>query len=75
MYENSEPRNDVIHAAILEDVLERPGAGFHEFVLVVKVGFFSASALLMVEAQAYIQLKFLTLPYLCSSICLALLVI
>ena len=35
-------------------MLERPGAGFHEFVLVVKVGFFSASALLMVEAQAYI---------------------
>jgi len=35
-------------------VLERPGADFHEFVLVVKVGLFSASALLMVEAQAYI---------------------
>jgi len=35
-------------------VLERPGADFREFVLVVKVGFFSASALLMVEAQAYI---------------------
>jgi len=49
-----EPRNDVVHAATPEDVLERPGADFHEFVLVVKVSFFSASALLMVEAQAYI---------------------
>ena len=35
-------------------MLERPSADFHELVLVVKVGFFSASALLMVEAQAYI---------------------
>lgn len=35
-------------------MLERPSADFHELVLVVKVSFFSASALLMVEAQAYI---------------------
>lgn len=34
VYENSESREiDVVHVAILEDVLERPGADFHEFVL------------------------------------------
>ena len=36
-------------------MLERPGTDFHEFVLVVKVGFFSTSALPIVEAQAYVS--------------------
>lgn len=54
VYENFESREMMSFMLLYWKTLERPGADFHEFFFVVKVGFFSASALLMVEAQAYI---------------------